>query len=138
MPKPGQGGRAGRLVDQAAAALIERRREGDRVVGAIDGRFCASDRHQRRSACRSERDEASLSKTARIIAEFARGVASVLREERDPEGLRSFAEALSNPVETRLRDAAPRIAVDCRRSGRGHDAGGADVSAPLSTRRDNP
>src|ERR1700722_17979340 len=100
-----KGGRAGRLVNQQRRPLIKRRGEGDRV-GAIDRRPGAGNRHQRRSASRSERDKASLSETTRIIAEFTRGVAPVLREQRDPEGLGAVAKVVEGSVEARLRDAA--------------------------------
>src|ERR1700677_2392878 len=79
MPELDKGGRARGLVDEQRRPFVERRAEGDRVR-AIDRRLGAGDRHQRRSAGRSERDKATLSKTTRIIAEFTRGVAPVLRE----------------------------------------------------------
>ena len=133
-----KGGRAGRLVDQQRRPFVERRGEGDRV-GAIDRRLGARDGHQRRAAGRGERDKTSLSETTRIIAELARGVAAVLREQRDPEGSRALAERIEGSVEARLRDPASRVAMDRRGGWRSHNRlGVADDPSRSQARPDSP
>ena len=132
-----EGGRARRLVDEQRRPFVERRGEGDRIR-AIDGLLRSGDRHQRRPAGRGESDEAGLRETARVIAEFAGGVASVLREQRDPEGLGAAAKIVEDAVEAELRDPAACVAMDRGRGRRSQDRlGVARRSAPPAKRRDS-
>ena len=97
-PELDKGCRARGLVDQQRRAFIERSGERDRV-GAIDGRLRPGDRHQCRPACRSERNQAGLRQTARIVPEFARGVAAVLGEQREAEALGAAAKIVEDAID---------------------------------------
>jgi hypothetical protein len=108
------------LVDQQRRSFVERRGEGDRVR-AVDGRLGAGDRHQRRSARRGEGDQARLSQATRVVAEFARGVASVLGEEREPKGFGAAAKVSKGSVEAKLGDPAFGVAMNCGRGWRSHN-----------------
>ena len=111
-----EGRGAARLIDRQRRSVFDRRGESERI-GAIDRSDPARDCHQRRAVGRSEGDEAGLCEAANVIAEFARGVAVVLREDRTPQAAqrcRRSSKARSNPE---LRDPAAGVGPDDRRGG---------------------
>ena len=129
MTKLDESGRARRLVDEQRRTIGDRRGEGERI-GAIDGLARSSDRHQRWPAGRGERHQSGLGETARVIAELAGGVASLLREQRDSEGLGAAAKIVEGAIEAELRDPASGVAMDRGRGRRSYERFGVAVDPP--------